>query len=270
MSASQPAASRTITLPEVQRMHEQSHKIAALTCYDASFAQVLNAAGIEVLLVGDSLGNVLQGHATTLPVSIQDMVYHTHCVARGNSRALLMADLPFGTYATPQDALTHAVQLMRAGAHIVKLEGGAWLAETVHMLKQRGIPVCVHLGLTPQSVHMLGGFKMQAKEPAQAQKLLEEAHILRDAGAHMFVLEAVPAKLAEEVTRTVQRPTIGIGAGPHCSGQILVLHDLLGLSAHPPRFSKDFLAGQNGIAAAVVAYVQAVKEGSFPEARHWV
>ncbi len=270
MSSSKPTHPRATTLPELQRMHEQSHKIASLTCYDASFAQVLNEAGVEMLLVGDSLGNVLQGHATTLPVSIENMAYHTRCVARGNTTALLMTDLPFGTYATPQEAFTHAAQLMRAGAHVVKLEGGAWLADTVHFLQQRGIPVCAHLGLTPQSVHTLGGFKMQAKEPAQAKQLLEDACALADAGADMLVLEAIPASLAEKVSSTVQCPTIGIGAGPHCSGQILVLHDLLGLSAHPPRFSKNFLAGYSSIADAVRAYVDAVKNGTFPEAQHWV
>jgi 3-methyl-2-oxobutanoate hydroxymethyltransferase len=221
------------------------------------------------LLVGDSLGMVSQGHQSTLPVTVDDMVYHTASVARGNRTALLVADLPFGAYATPQAAFDNAARLMRAGAQMVKLEGGAWLSETVRFLTQRAIPVCAHVGLTPQSVHVLGGFKVQGKSVEGAEQMKDDALALQAAGASVLVLEAIPAALGREVTEALAIPTIGIGAGPDCSGQVLVMHDMLGVfPGHKARFVKNFMDGQTSIDAAVMAYVAAVRDGSFPAAEH--
>jgi 3-methyl-2-oxobutanoate hydroxymethyltransferase len=240
-----------------------------LTCYDASFARVLDAAGVDVLLVGDSLGMVVQGHATTLPVRLAEMVYHTHCVAAGTARAFIVADLPFGSYQpSPEHAFTAAARLMAAGAHMVKLEGGAVMVDTVAFLTRRGIPVCAHLGLLPQSVNQLGGYRVQGRDDEAAAQLIADARALEAAGAGMIVLEMVPAALAKAVTEALAIPTIGIGAGVDCSGQVLVLYDMLGLYPRAPKFSKNFLAGSNGIEAAVRAYVAAVKDGSFPAAEH--
>ncbi len=262
-------ARRPITLPALQTMREAGEKITLLTCYDASFATLLDNAQVDALLVGDSLGNVLQGHSTTLPVTVADLIYHTECVARGNQTALIIADLPFGSYGTPEQAFTNAAALMRAGAHMVKLEGGAWLSQTVQFLVERAIPVCVHLGLTPQSVHTLGGFKVQGKTEASANQLLNDALVLQQAGAQLLVLEAIPAVLAAEVTRSVAIPTIGIGAGPDCSGQVLVLYDMLGIfPGKRPRFTKNFLTDQPDLEQAILAYVREVKEGSFPAPEH--
>jgi len=269
MSYLQDKPRTAVTVPRLQAMHEAGEKIAMLTCYDASFATLLDRAGVEVLLVGDSLGNVLQGHSTTLPVTLADIAYHTACVARGNQNALLIADLPFGSYGTPAQAYESAVTLMRAGAQMVKLEGGAWLADTVHMLVERAIPVCAHIGLTPQSVHAFGGFKVQGKTEAGATQLLHDALSLEQAGAQLFVLEAVPATLGKSVSARLNTPTIGIGAGVDCSGQVLVLHDMLGIfPGKRPRFVRDFMVGQSSIEEAVRAYVQAVKDGSFPAQAH--
>jgi 3-methyl-2-oxobutanoate hydroxymethyltransferase len=241
-----------------------------LTCYDASFAALLEAQGVEVLLVGDSLGMVLQGHETTLAVTLDDMVYHTACVARGSKQAFIVADMPFGTcQVSPQDAFAHAARLMAAGAQMVKLEGGTAMAETVRFLTERGIPVCGHIGLTPQSVHQLGGYRAQGKEPADAQKLLEDAAALEQAGAGMIVLEALPALLAEEITAQLLVPTIGIGAGRACSGQVLVLHDMLDIyPGKKARFVKNYMQGADSIAAAVGNFVAEVKAGSFPAQEH--
>jgi len=258
-----------VMLTTLKTMRERGEKIAVLTCYDASFARTLDAAGVDVLLVGDSLGMVIQGHASTLPVKLAEMSYHTRCVAAGTERALIVADLPFGSYQpSPERAFAASARLMAAGAHMVKLEGGAVMVETVAFLTRRGIPVCAHLGLLPQSVNQLGGYQVQGREDAAATQLIADARALEAAGAGLIVLEMVPAALAKSVTETLSIPTIGIGAGGECSGQVLVLYDLLGLVPRAPRFSKNFLAGSDGIDAAVRAYVAAVKDGSFPAAEH--
>jgi len=261
--------SKAVTVPTLMAMRASGQKIAMLTCYDASFAALMDRCGVDMLLVGDSLGMVSQGHHSTLPVTLADMAYHTASVARGNRTALLVADMPFGTYATPETAYANAAQLMRAGAHMIKLEGGAWLADTVRFLTERAIPVCAHVGLTPQSVHVLGGFKVQGKSVAGAEQMKADALALQAAGASVLVLEAIPAALGREVTEALAIPTIGIGAGPDCSGQVLVMHDMLGVfPGHKARFVRNFMDGQTSIDAAVSAYVAAVRDGSFPAAEH--
>jgi len=258
------------TLTKVQTMHGKGEKIAVLTCYDASFAALLEAQGVDVLLVGDSLGMVLQGHETTLPVTLDDMAYHTGCVVRGAKQAFIITDMPFGTFqVTPQEAFTHAEKLMVAGAQMVKIEGGAVMVETVRFLTERGIAVCGHIGLTPQSVNQLGGYRVQGKEHAAAQKLIEDAVALEQAGAGMIVLEAVPALLAAEITAQLNIPTIGIGAGAECSGQVLVLHDMLDIyPGKKARFVKNYMQGSASIAGAVASYVSEVKAGKFPGEEH--
>ena len=258
------------TLTKLQTMHDKGEKIAVLTCYDASFAALLEAQGVDVLLVGDSLGMVLQGHESTLPVTLDDMVYHTDCVARGARQAFIIADMPFGTFQiSPQEAFAHTARLMVAGAQMVKLEGGAAMLETVRFLTERGIPVCGHIGLTPQSVHQLGGYRVQGKESAVAEKLIEDAAALEQAGAGMIVLEAMPALLAAEITAALSIPTIGIGAGASCSGQVLVLHDMLDIyPGKKARFVKNYMQGAASIADAVACYVREVKDGSFPATEH--
>ena len=260
---------KAVTLPALLRMKETGEKIAMLTCYDASFAALMDACAVDMLLVGDSLGNVLQGHATTLPVTIDDIAYHTACVARGNKSALLASDMPFGSYGTPESAYENAVKLMRAGAQLVKLEGGAWLCDTVRFLTERSIPVFAHLGLTPQSVHQLGGFKVQGKSAAGAERLMADALALQQAGASMLLLEAIPASLGKSVSEALSIPTVGIGAGPDCSGQVLVMHDMLGVfPGKKARFVRNFMAGQADIASAMRAYIAAVKDCSFPAPEH--
>ncbi|CAB3749403.1 3-methyl-2-oxobutanoate hydroxymethyltransferase [Paraburkholderia solisilvae] len=269
MTYLQETSRSAITVPKLQAMREAGEKIAMLTCYDASFASLLDRAGVDSLLIGDSLGNVLQGQTTTLPVALEDIAYHTACVARARPSALIVSDLPFGTYGTPADAFASAVKLMRAGAQMVKLEGGEWAAETVKFLVDRAVPVCAHVGLTPQSVHAFGGFKVQGKTEAGASQLLRDSRALQDAGAQLIVMEAIPSRLAAEVTKQLKIPTIGIGAGIDCSGQVLVLHDMLGIfPGKRPRFVKDFMQGQSSILAAVEAYVREVKDRSFPAAEH--
>lgn len=263
------AANKTVTLPALAQLRKNGEKIAMLTCYDASFATLMNRCGVEILLVGDTLGMVCQGQTTTLNVSIADIAYHTACVARGCQSSMLMADMPFGTYGTPYDAFINAAQLIRAGAHIVKLEGGAWLAETVRFLTERAIPVCVHLGLTPQSIHQLGGYKIQGKTVESAAELTSDALALQDAGAAMALLEAIPAALGKSVTAALSIPTIGIGAGPDCSGQVLVMHDVLDVfPGRKPRFVRVFMEGQSSIQGAISAYVRAVKDQTFPADEH--
>ena len=260
---------KPITLSTLQTMRLQGEKMVMLTCYDASFASLMDKCGVDILLVGDSLGMVCQGHASTLPVTVADMVYHTAAVARGNQTAFIVADMPFGTFANPHKTYEVAVELMRAGAHMVKLEGGQWLTETIRYLVDRAIPVCAHLGLTPQSVHQLGGFKVQAKTTESAQQLKQDAQAVQTAGASLLVLEAIPAYLAAEVTSDLQIPTIGIGAGVDCNGQVLVCYDMLGIyPGKKPRFVKNFMDGQSSIAQAVNAYVQAVKKREFPLLEH--
>ncbi len=259
-----------MTLTALQEMYDKDEKIAALTCYDASFASLLDAQGVDILLVGDSLGMVLQGHETTLPVTMDDMVYHTACVARGAKQSFIIGDMPFGSFQiSPQETFANAARLMAAGAHMIKLEGGEVMAETVAFLAGRGIPVCGHIGLTPQSVHQMGGYRVQGKDAIAAQKLLQDAVTLEQAGAAMLVLETIPALLAAEVTAALSIPTIGIGAGVACSGQVLVLHDMLNIyPGKKARFAKNYLQDAGGIAEAVKNYVAEVKAGSFPALEH--
>jgi 3-methyl-2-oxobutanoate hydroxymethyltransferase len=256
-------------LPHLMARVEKGEKLAALTCYDASFARVLADNGVDILLVGDSLGMTVQGHGTTLPVTLEQMAYHTEAVVRGaGGRAFIIADLPFGSYQqNPQQAFASAARLLAAGANMVKLEGGAVMVDSVRFLVERGIPVCAHLGLLPQSVNTTG-YRSQAREGSAAARLIEDAEDLEAAGAQMLVLESIPAVLAEEVTQHLAIPTIGIGAGPHCNGQVLVLNDLLGLTEKPPRFAKDFMEGSWNIANAVRSYVASVKAGEFPGPEH--
>jgi len=251
-------------------MAQDGNRITMLTCYDASFATLLDEAGVDSLLVGDSLGNVIQGHDSTLPVTLADMAYHTACVARGSKRAFIVADLPFGSFqVSPAQAFESAARLMAAGAHMVKLEGGVAMAETTSFLVRRGIPVCGHVGLTPQSVHQLGGYRVQGREEAAAKQLLDDARAIVEAGAGLIVLEAIPAKLAREVTRTVGAPTIGIGAGAECSGQVLVLYDMLDVyPGKKAKFVKNFMRQAGTIQGAVEAYVKEVKAKTFPGPEH--
>ncbi|MTW11678.1 3-methyl-2-oxobutanoate hydroxymethyltransferase [Pseudoduganella eburnea] len=260
---------KAVTIPSINALKAAGDKITMLTCYDASFASMMDSCGVEVLLIGDSLGMVCNGHQSTLPVTVQEVAYHTAAVARGAKNALILADMPFGSYATPESAFNNAVQLVQAGAHMVKIEGGAWVAETVRFLVERSIPVCAHLGLTPQSVHTLGGYKVQGKTVESAELLKQDALKLQAAGAAMVVLEAIPTALGKEVTDMLSMPTIGIGAGPDCSGQVLVMHDMLGVfPGRKARFVKNFMEGQTSIQAAVSAYVDAVKGGTFPALEH--
>jgi 3-methyl-2-oxobutanoate hydroxymethyltransferase len=264
-------ARKPLSLFRLREMQASGEKIAMLTCYDASFARVLDDAGVDCLLVGDSLGMVLQGQTSTVPVTLDDVAYHTRCVARGNRSAWLIADLPFGSYqASREQALASSVALMQAGAQMVKLEGGGWTAETVRFLTERGIPVCAHLGLTPQSVFALGGYRVQGRSDEGAATLLAHARELADAGAAMLVLELVPAALAARVSaENPQLLTIGIGAGTACAGQVLVLHDMLGITRGKlPRFVRNFMAEAHDVEAAVRLYVSEVKTGRFPHPEH--
>ena len=251
-------------------MAHDGEKIAMLTGYDASFAALEERAGVDAILVGDSLGMVVAGHASTLPVSLSDMVYHTRAVARGSRYPVIVADLPFGSYQqSPEQAYASAAELMAAGAHMVKVEGGAWLADSVEFIVARGIPVCGHLGLLPQSVHHYGGYKAQGRTEASAKQLRDDAACLANAGISLLVFEMVPSLLAKEITEAIHVPTIGIGAGPDCSGQVLVLYDMLGIyPGKPARFVRNFMMENNSIEAAIAAYVRAVKEKSFPGPEH--
>lgn len=263
------ARSKAVTVPTLGVLRDAGEKITMLTCYDASFAALMDRCGVEILLVGDSLGMVCQGHDSTLPVTVAEIAYHTTSVARGNHMSLVVADMPFGSYGTRESAYSNAVMLMQAGAHMVKLEGGAWLCDTVRFLCERAIPVCCHLGLTPQSVHQLGGYKVQGKTTESAEILRADALALQMAGAQLMVLEAIPATLGNEITQTLAIPTIGIGAGVDCSGQVLVMHDLLGVfPGRKAKFVKNFMQGQASIEAAVLAYVTAVKNATFPSVEH--
>ncbi|HJV27216.1 MAG TPA: 3-methyl-2-oxobutanoate hydroxymethyltransferase [Aromatoleum sp.] len=262
---------KPVTLFELGKMRAEGRKIAMLTCYDASFAALLDRNGVDIALVGDSLGNVLQGQKSTLPVTLEHMVYHTECVARGSNRVFVIADLPFGSYQeSPTQALRTASRLMAAGAQMVKLEGGAFMAETIHFLVERGIPVCAHIGLTPQSVHQLGGYRVQGRSEEGAARLKADALALEQAGAGLLVLEMVPAAVARDITASLtSMATIGIGAGADCDGQVLVLHDMIGVyPGKKARFVKNFMIGAASIDEAVASYVSAVKDGSFPAAEH--
>ena len=244
---------KPMTLPRLAQMHASGEKIAMLTCYDAAFASLLDEAGVDILLIGDSLGNVLQGRGSTAPVSLEDMVYHTFCVSRGHKWAWIIADLPFDSYhSSKEEAWKSAAALVKAGAHMVKLEGGGWTVETVRFISERGIPVCAHLGFTPQTVNALGGFKVQGRDEAGAARMKRESMELVEAGAAMLLYEMVPAALAAEITAASPVPVIGIGAGVGTSGQVLVLHDMLNITpGRKPRFVKDFMAGKDSVLAAV-------------------
>lgn len=259
-----------VTVSTLARLKADGQKITMLTCYDASFAALMDAAGVEILLIGDSLGMVVQGHDSTLPVSLDDMIYHTRAVARGAKNALVLADLPFGSYQTsPEQAFDSSVRLMAAGAHMVKLEGGTGMADTVRFLVERGVPVCAHIGLTPQSVNVFGGYKVQGKTEEGAAVQLAAARALADAGAALVLMEAVPAALARQVTEALSVPTIGIGAGVDVDGQVLVMHDMLGaFPGKKARFVKNFMQEAGSIAGAFEAYVKAVKTGAFPGEEH--
>jgi 3-methyl-2-oxobutanoate hydroxymethyltransferase len=261
--------SSKVSITQLMRMKAAGEKITSLTAYDASFAALFDNCGIEVILIGDSLGNVIQGHSTTIPVTVENMAYHTTCVANGSKNALIIADMPFASYGDIHQALITARTLMQAGAHMVKLEGGHWVCEIIEHLVKQGIPVCAHLGLTPQSVNTMGGFKVQGKSKEAADQLILDAKKLEQAGAQLLVLEAIPASLGKEVTEKISIPTIGIGAGPDCSGQVLVMHDILGaFQGRQPKFVKNFLVGAQSIEEAIKAYRSEVKSGAFPAPEH--
>ena len=261
---------KPISISQLLSMHAEGEKISMLTAYDSTMSALLNRCGVETILIGDSLGNVIQGQTSTTPVTIEHIAYHTECVARANTHAFIIADLPFASYGNPVKALESAAQLMRAGADMVKLEGGGhWQVEIIEYLVERSVPVCAHLGLLPQSVHLLGGYKVQGKSKDAASLMLEQAHACEQAGAQMVVLEAIPSSLGKHITEALSIPTIGIGAGPDCSGQVLVLQDMLGISpGKPPKFVKNFMHGHPSIEAAVKAYVRDVKSGNFPGSEH--
>ncbi len=260
---------KKVTVNTLHKLKQAGEKFACLTCYDALYAELFAKAGVEVILVGDSLGMVIQGHDTTLPVTMEDVIYHMQCVKRGSKGSLLIADLPFMSYASETQTLENAARLMRAGAQMVKLEGGAWIAESTRLLAERGIPVCSHMGLTPQSVNRIGGFLVQGRDPDQADTMIEEAKLLEASGASCLLLETVPESLARTISQALSIPVIGIGAGQAVDGQIMVLHDLLGISPITPKFVKNFLTeSENGIPGAISAYVEAVKSGTFPGPEH--
>jgi 3-methyl-2-oxobutanoate hydroxymethyltransferase len=257
-----------VTISTLGKMKSAGEKFVCITAYDATFARMVSEAGAETILVGDSLGMVLQGHDSTIPVTLEHMAYHTECVSRAAPTALVIADMPFMSYATPQQAMTNATRLMQAGAQMIKMEGGTWLSHTISMLVERGVPVCAHLGLTPQSVNTFGGFKVQGRTPKEAKSILADAVEIQDAGASLLVLECIPAPLASDISRKLDIPVIGIGAGAGTDAQVLVMHDLLGLSGHSARFVQNFMEGQSSIQAALQAFVDAVKSGDYPREEH--
>ena len=260
---------KPITISKLHAMHAEGEKITMLTAYDSTMSALLNRSGVETILIGDSLGNVIQGHSSTTPVTVKQVAYHTECVARANTHAFIIADLPFASYGNPVQALDSAAELMRAGADMVKLEGGDWQIDIIQYLVERSVPVCAHLGLLPQSVHILGGYRVQGKSKDAASLMLEQAIACEQAGAQMIVLEAIPSSLGKLITESLSIPTIGIGAGANCSGQVLVLQDMLGISpGKPPKFVKNFMDGHASIEAAIKAYVREVKSGKFPGPEH--
>lgn len=261
---------KSVTLRDLMSRKQAGDKIVMLTCYDASFSRLLDACGVDVLLIGDSLGMVLQGHDSTLPVSMDQLVYHTECVARPRPKAWIVADMPFGSYQeSPAHAYANAARLMAAGAQMVKLEGGGWLAPTVRFLSERGVPVCAHLGLLPQSVHALGGYRVQGRDRVAAEQLIADARLLEANGAGMVLVELIPSPLGKQLNEALRVPTIGIGAGPHLTGQVLVLHDILDVTpGKKARFAKNFLSGAGSIQAAVTRYVSEVRSGQYPGPEH--
>ena len=257
-----------ITISTLDKMKAAGEKFVCITAYDATFARMVSEAGAETILVGDSLGMVLQGHDSTIPVTIEAMAYHTECVTRARPHSLVIADMPFMSYTTPEETMQNATALMQAGAQMVKMEGGTWLSDSISMLVERGIPVCAHLGLTPQSVNAFGGYRVQGRTPKEAKSILADAVEIQDAGASLLVLECIPADLAADISAKLDIPVIGIGAGAGTDAQVLVLHDLLGLSTHTPRFVENFMTGQSSIAGALQAFVAAVKSGDYPREEH--
>ncbi len=257
-----------VTISTLGKMKSAGEKFVCITAYDATFASMVSEAGAETILVGDSLGMVLQGHDSTIPVTMEHMAYHTECVSRAAPAALVIADMPFMSYTTPEQTMANATRLMQAGAQMIKMEGGTWLSDTISMLVERGVPVCAHLGLTPQSVNTFGGFKVQGRTPKEAKSILADAVEIQDAGASLLVLECIPAHLASDISRKLDIPVIGIGAGAGTDAQVLVLHDLLGLSGHSARFVQNFMEGQGSIQGALKAFVDAVKSGDYPREEH--
>lgn len=262
------ALGKTVTINTLRQIKSKGEKFATVALYDAAMSAVAQHAGIEVVLIGDSLGMTVLGHKSTIPVTMEQMIHHVEAVARGNDKSLILADLPFMSYATPEQAFQNATRLMQAGANMVKIEGGEWLAETVHQLTQRGVPVCAHLGLTPQWVNIFGGFRAQGKTPEEAEQIVRDAQALEQAGAGLVVLECVPAALGKRVTGAVAMPTIGIGAGADTDGQVLVINDILGLTPRPPTFSKNFLQEAGDIPAAMFKFASDVRAGVFPASAH--
>ncbi|EHD0127639.1 MULTISPECIES: 3-methyl-2-oxobutanoate hydroxymethyltransferase [Vibrio] len=262
---------KKMTINDLIKWKQEGRKFATSTAYDASFAQLFESQEMPVLLVGDSLGMVLQGHNDTLPVTVDDIAYHTRCVRAGSPNCLLMADMPFMSYTTPEQACENAAKLMRAGANMVKIEGGDWLVDTVKMLTERSVPVCAHLGLTPQAVNIFGGYKIQGRDQEKADRMVKDALALQEAGAQIVLLECVPAELAERITQVLDVPVIGIGAGNVTDGQILVMHDMFGISAnYMPKFSKNFLSETGDMRKAVTKYIEDVANGVFPDDAHTI
>jgi len=259
---------KPLTINHIQAMKQQGEKIAMLTCYDAAFARTMDQAGVDIILVGDSLGMVVQGRNSTVAVSVDDIAYHTRSVARGVERAFLLADMPFASYHDESTAMNNAAQLLAAGGAMVKLEGAGPMIAIVQYLASRSVPVCGHLGLTPQSIHQLGGFKVQARDAEAASQLLQDALAMQQAGAQMLVLECVPARLGHELSARLDIPVIGIGAGADCDGQVLVMHDMLGLGDRVPKFVANFMQGSESIEAAFESYVADVRSGRFPAKEH--
>lgn len=262
--ASATELAKKISVLSLKRFKESGEKFVTVALYDAPMASMAQKCGVEVVLVGDSLGMTVLGFDSTIPVTMEHMIYHVEAVNRGNKKSLIIGDLPFMTYATPQQALDNAARIIRAGAHMVKIEGGAWLAQTVEMLTERGIPVCAHLGLTPQSVNKFGGFRVQGRSEEQAHAILQDAKILEAAGAELLVLECIPSDLGRQITQSLRIPTVGIGAGKDTDAQVLVINDILGLTDTPPKFSKNFLCEAQDIPGALTKYVADVKSGDFP------
>ena len=268
MAYASEALARPVTIHTLHKKKAEKERFTCVALYDAPMAAMAEQTGVETVLVGDSLGMTVLGYESTLPVTMDNMIYHVAAVARGNKKSLIMGDMPFMSYATPEQALNNATRIMQAGAHMVKIEGGQWLAPTVSMLAERGIPVCAHIGLTPQSVHKLGGFRVQGRTEEQAQTLLNDAKHLAAAGADILLLECVPSELAKAITETINIPTIGIGAGRDTDAQVLVINDILGLTPKPPKFSKNFLVEAPDIPGALIKYTHDVKLGIFPEDQH--
>jgi 3-methyl-2-oxobutanoate hydroxymethyltransferase len=267
-STTNSALTKKITTTSLQKLKAAGEKFVVIALYDAHMAAMAERCGVEAVLVGDSLGMTVLGYDSTLPVTMEHMIYHVEAVARGNKKSLIIGDMPFMSYASTEQAMRNAARLMQAGAQMVKLEGGEWLESTVRMLAERGIPVCAHLGLTPQSVNKFGGFRVQGRNPEQAEKILADAKRLADAGADLLVLECVPSALAQQITQSIPIPTIGIGAGKNTDAQVLVINDILGLTEQPPKFSKNFLLETNDIPGAMQKYVTDVKTGVFPTPAH--